>query len=137
MIFKNIQGVQCLIGGVLDSGPRGRGFEPSARHIYPSLVLVKPRKTRPCLTERLLVERNESNQHKQTNQKYVFLCLPLQTVRTPMKCSIVLHFIWVFTVCKSAQLGVSRIQRVKIYNTRLPDKNGYLKNNFLYFSTEI
>ena len=23
---------------------------PKARHIYPSLVLVQPRKTRPCLT---------------------------------------------------------------------------------------
>ena len=31
-----------------------------------SLVLVQPRKTRPCLTERLLMERKESNQIKQT-----------------------------------------------------------------------
>ena len=30
--------------------------------IYPSLVLVQPRKTRPCLTERLLMGRKESNQ---------------------------------------------------------------------------
>ena len=30
-----------------------------------------------------------------------------------MKCSIMLHFIWVFTVCKSTHLGVSQIQRVK------------------------
>ena len=28
-----------------------------------------------------------------------------------MKCSIVLHFIWVSTVCKSTHLGVSPIQR--------------------------
>ena len=34
------------------------------RHIYPSLVLVQPRKTRPCLTERLLMGRKESNQTK-------------------------------------------------------------------------
>ena len=33
-----------------------------ARHIYPSLVLVQPRKTRPCLAERLLMGRKESNQ---------------------------------------------------------------------------
>ena len=33
--------------------------------IYPSLVLVQPRKTRPCLTERLLMGRKESNQTKQ------------------------------------------------------------------------
>ena len=46
------------------------GFEPHRRHcvvslsknIYPSLVLVKPRKTRPFITERLLMGRKESNQ---------------------------------------------------------------------------
>ena len=31
-----------------------------------------------------------------------------------MKCSIMLHFIWVFTVCKSTPLGVSLIQRVNV-----------------------
>ena len=30
--------------------------------MYPSLLLVKPVKTRPCLTERLLMGRKESNQ---------------------------------------------------------------------------
>ena len=35
-----------------------------AQIIYPSLVLVQPRKTRPCLTERLLMGRKESNQTK-------------------------------------------------------------------------
>ena len=39
-------------------------FGPKARHIYPSLVLVQPRKTRPCLTERLLMGHTESNQTK-------------------------------------------------------------------------
>ena len=34
---------------------------PWARHINPSLVLVQPRKTRPCLTERLLMGRKDSN----------------------------------------------------------------------------
>ena len=29
---------------------------------FPSLVLVRPRKTRPYITERLLMERKESNQ---------------------------------------------------------------------------
>ena len=53
-------------------GPRVRASPawlrggPWARHIYPSLVLVQPRKTRPYLTERLLMGRTESNQ---TNQK--------------------------------------------------------------------
>ena len=63
-------GAQWLSGRVLDSRPRGRGFEPHRRHCvvvleqdtYPSLVLVQPRKTHPCLTERLLMGRKESNQ---------------------------------------------------------------------------
>ena len=37
-----------------------------------------------------------------------------------MKCSMILHFIWVFTVCKSARLGVSRIQRVNQTLTLFP-----------------
>ena len=60
---------------MLDSRPKGRGFEPHRRHcavslsknINPSLVLVLPRKTRPFTTERLLMGRKESNQTKQTN----------------------------------------------------------------------
>ena len=65
-------GAQWLSGRVLDSRPKGRGFEPHRRHyvvslsknIYPSLVLVQPRKTRPYITERLLMRRKESNQTK-------------------------------------------------------------------------
>ena len=52
------------------------GFEPHRRHcvvslskkINPSLVLVQPRKTRPYITERLLMGRKESNQTNQTNK---------------------------------------------------------------------
>ena len=65
-----------LSGRVLDSRPRGRGFEPHRRHcvvslsknINPSLVLVQPRKTRPFITERLLMGRKESNQTKSNKQ---------------------------------------------------------------------
>ena len=72
-------GAQWLSGRVLDSRPKGRGFEPHRRHcvvslsknINPSLVLVQPRKTRPFITERLLMERKESNQTNKT--KYLFL----------------------------------------------------------------
>ena len=40
--------------------------------IYPSLVLVQTRKTRPCLTERLLMGRKESNQtNKQTHVSFI------------------------------------------------------------------
>ena len=55
---------------MLDSRPKGRGFEPHRRHcvvslsknINPSLVLVHPGKTRPFITERLLMGSKESNQ---------------------------------------------------------------------------
>ena len=54
---------------VLDSRPKGHGFEPHRRHcvvslsknINPILVLVQPRKTHPYITERLLMGRKESN----------------------------------------------------------------------------
>ena len=36
----------------------------------PSLVLVQPRKTRPYITERLLMGRKESNQTNKTNITY-------------------------------------------------------------------
>ena len=73
--FKySLKGAQWLSGRVLDSRPRGRGFEPHRRHcvvslsknIIPSLVLVQPRKTRPFITERLLMGHKESNQTNQT-----------------------------------------------------------------------
>ena len=41
---------------------------------YPSLVLVQPRKTCPCLTERLLMGRKESNQtnkNKELRSRYI------------------------------------------------------------------
>ena len=63
------EGAQWLSGRVLDSRPRGRGFEPHRRHcvvslsknINPSLVLIQPRKTSPFITERLMMGRRESN----------------------------------------------------------------------------
>ena len=53
---------QWLSGRVLDSKPKGRGFEPHRRHcvvslsknINPSLALVHLRKTHPDVIERLL-----------------------------------------------------------------------------------
>ena len=61
-------------GRLLDSRPRVRASPaslrcgPWARHIYPSLVLVQPKKTRPCLTERLLM--GLKNQIKQNKVKH-------------------------------------------------------------------
>ena len=65
-----IRGTQWLSGRVFDSRLMGRGFKPHRRHcvvslsknINPSLVLVQPRKTRPYITDRLLMGRIESNQ---------------------------------------------------------------------------
>ena len=59
-----------LSGRVLDLRPRGCGFQPYQHHCvvvleqntHPSLALVQPRKTRPCLIERLMMGRKESNQ---------------------------------------------------------------------------
>ena len=65
-----ISEAQWLSGRALDSRPKGRGFEPHWRYcvvslsknINPSPVLVQPRKTRPFITERLLMGRKESSQ---------------------------------------------------------------------------
>ena len=70
-----LQGAQWLSGRVLDLTPKSRGLEPHLRHcvvslsknINPSLVLVQPRKTRPFITERLLMGRKESNQTNKSN----------------------------------------------------------------------
>ena len=68
------QGAQWLSGRVLDTKLRGRGFEPHrcycvvslSKNINPSLVLLQPRKTHPCITEKLLMGRKGSN--KQTRE---------------------------------------------------------------------
>ena len=57
--------VECLTrdrGPWVRASPASLRCGPWARHIYPSLVLAQLRKTRPCLTERLLMGRKESNQ---------------------------------------------------------------------------
>ena len=72
-------GAQWLSGRVIDPRLRGRGFEPHWRHcvvslsknINPGLVLVQPRKTRPFITERLLMGRKESNQTNTFNKWHI------------------------------------------------------------------
>ena len=56
--------VECL---TRDRGAAGSSFigvtvVSLSKSINPSLVLVQPRKTRPFITERLLMGRKESNQ---------------------------------------------------------------------------
>ena len=70
-------GAQWLSGRVLELRPKDRGFGPHRHHcvvvlgqdtfIYTSLVLVQSTKTRPCLTERLLMGPKESNQTNKQN----------------------------------------------------------------------
>ena len=75
-----LSGAQWLSGRVLDSRLWGCGFEPHWRHcvvslsINPSIVLVQPGKTRPFITERLLMGRKESNR---TNKHSFVLIVPL------------------------------------------------------------
>ena len=53
---------------------------PLARRIYPSLELVQPRKTRPYITERLLMGLKESNQ---PNKQKIRLLLLEQSALGP------------------------------------------------------
>ena len=56
---------------------------PWARHIYPSLVLVQPRKICPCLTERLLMGRKESiqtNKQQWAKAKWLAACQSLHFI---------------------------------------------------------
>ena len=74
-------GAQWLSGRVLDSRQRGHRLEPHWRHCVvslrkntnPTLVLVQPMKTRPFITERLLMGRKESNQTKQNDYRCRYL----------------------------------------------------------------
>ena len=71
-----VQSLRERSGSEVEWLTRDRGFEPHRRHcvvslsknINPSLVLVQYRKTRPFITERLMMERNESNQTKFENK---------------------------------------------------------------------
>ena len=94
-----LYGAQWLSGRVLDLRMRGRGFEPQQRHcvvslsnnIHLSVVLVQPRKTRPFITERLLMGRKESNQTNQT------ICMHVQCNKKVIVC---------FCVCSGDNLLV-------------------------------
>ena len=72
-------GAQWPSGRVLDSRPKGRGFEPHRHHcvvslsknINPSLVLVQPRNTHPYICERLLIGQKKIKSNKQTNKRLI------------------------------------------------------------------
>ena len=114
LLFMTIVvGAQWFSGRVLGTRPRGRGFEPHGRHwvvslsknIYPSLVLVQPRKTCPFITERLLMGCKESNQTKIMTICLLLSYLLLYSVSLYSKqygpksdCSLWSSLIWVHTV---------------------------------------
>ena len=89
-----------LSGRVLDSRPRGLGFEPHQRHcvvslsknINASLVLVQPRMTHLYITERLLMGRKESNQ---TNKLIGWFISSLISLFTKSKSSFSVSSIFV------------------------------------------
>ena len=64
--FSHASASCFTLGCRVRASPASLRCGPWARHIYPSLVLVQPRKNRPYITERLLMGRKESNQ---TNKK--------------------------------------------------------------------
>ena len=73
---------------------------PWARHIYPCLVLVQPRKTSPCLTERLLMwSKNQIKQNKCFKAMLLFkiifviyvLCLSCILTSSLQSCG---HLLW-------------------------------------------
>ena len=120
-VQQGVGGAQWLSGRVLDSRPKGHGFEPHRRHcvvslsksINPSLVLVQPRKTRPSITERLLMGRKESNQ---TNKQqgvgpysvFISLCKQRLTdncvqnlnarLQTHSRGRVFFQFVWIFPI---------------------------------------
>ena len=57
-----INNFKCVTNQKVRASPASLHCGPWPRRIYPSLVLVQPRKTRPYTTERLLMGRKESNQ---------------------------------------------------------------------------
>ena len=89
---------------MLDSRPKGRRFKPHRRHcivslsknINPSLVLVQPRKTRPFITERLLIGRKESNQ---TNK---------QTILVLKLIGFANFFVFAYSVCETLHIAYKR-----------------------------
>ena len=66
--------VECLTRDREAAGPRPHRSHCAvslSKNINPSLVLVQPRKTRPYITERLLMGRKESNHTNKKNLQEV------------------------------------------------------------------
>ena len=119
-------GAQWLSDRVLDSRPRGCGFESHRRHcvvvleqdtfiLQCSLVLVQPRNTRSSLTERLLMGLKDcwwdvKNQIKQTKlfTRFYFPVNFTKTMSPDLDMSLKVHlavpFFKVYRVCPKCLL---------------------------------
>ena len=88
---------------MLDSRPKGRGFEAHWRHcvvslsknINPSLVLVLPMKTRPYITEGLLMGRKESNQTNKQSTANLSKLQPVPTLGIMLLVYLMYQFIMI------------------------------------------
>ena len=92
------------------NGGSRRGFRglspPTHTHSHRFLVLVQPRKTRPCLTERLLMGRKESNiQTKKNTHRSQFFKYPIKMKLFGLTATKLFHFHGLFKKhgIKSAQ----------------------------------
>ena len=71
-------------GLLVQASPASLRYGHWARHIYPSLVLVQPRKTHSCLTEILLMGCKESNQTNNIRvQSSLSVCLSFSLLLQP------------------------------------------------------
>ena len=57
-----------------------------SRHIYPSFVLVQPRKTCPYISERLLMGRKESNQTNKQRLCSAYFISAINQMLQPAQC---------------------------------------------------
>ena len=118
---------------MLDSRPKGRGFEPHRRHcvvslsknINPSLVLVKHRKTRPYITERFSMGRKESNQTSKFSYR------ELVTVVYPFKWNTVLGN----TI--QSKMKILNLTRKIYFNQKPLTKNIFLKFVYVFINGAI
>ena len=110
--------VECLTrdrGGAGWSLTGVTALYPWARHIYPSLVLVQPRKTRPYITERLLMQGKESNK---TNKVTIWaswgenlsfcMCTTKALIRLAIR-GLIIAFVIHFAESMTAKLATDKI----------------------------
>ena len=99
-------GAQWLSARLETEGPRVQASSasprcgPWARHIYPSLVLVQPRKTRPCLTESLLKGRKELNQTNKATYVLFTLGIFYPSFWGRISASFLFEIKWIYPVVK-------------------------------------